>query len=167
MAASLQIRKVGLDSLPAILGILQETALWLQDKGIDQWQPFLDAEEAKNIVTKRFGEGEVFLGFLDRVPVATITLQWRDEFWAEMGLDAESGYIHTMAVSRSHAGLGLGKELLDWAQAYFSEAGKLRMRLDCIEKNLRLCRYYDQLGFKSLASKQWQNLSLLLKERSF
>jgi GNAT superfamily N-acetyltransferase len=53
-------------------------------------------------------------------------LQWKDEFWGELGSDPDAGYIHTMAVKREYAGRGIGGELLKWADDYFEQGGGLR-----------------------------------------
>jgi ribosomal protein S18 acetylase RimI-like enzyme len=162
---TLAITRVERDKAPEILEIVQGVALWLKGKGIDQWSTFLDAERARMTIERRFDEGEVFLGSLDGVAVATITLQWEDAFWGDLGKDPAVGYIHTMAVSRDHAGRGLGRELLDWTAAYFAKAGRTKVRLDCIEENFRLCRFYDAAGYRTIARKDWEGEQLVMKER--
>jgi GNAT superfamily N-acetyltransferase len=165
MPSSLQIQRVQKDAAADVLAICVDAALWLKGKRIVQWDDFLDPGKAKVIVDKRFGEGEVFIGNLNGHAVATITLQWEDGFWGDIGKDPDSGYIHTMAVRRDHSGQGLGQELLDWAGTYFATAGKQRMRLDCVGDNLRLCRYYDDLGFRTIGRKDYKDWHLLMKER--
>ncbi len=167
MPSLLEIRRVQKDAASEALEICTDAALWLKGKGIVQWDDFLDPEKAKFIVDKRFGEGEVFIGYLNSRPVATITVQWEDTFWDDMGHDPDSGYIHTMAVRRGYAGLGLGRELLDWAGNYFAAAKKARMRLDVAGDNSRLCRFYDDLGFNTVGRKDWKDWHLLMKERNF
>ncbi len=166
MPLSLEIRRVQRDAAPEVLEICTDAALWLKGKEIVQWDDFLDPEKAKAIVDKRFDEGEVFIGYLNSRPVATITVQWEDAFWGELGADPDSGYIHTMAVRRDHAGLGLGRELLDWAGNYFAAAKKTKMRLDVVGDNSRLCCFYDDLGFKTIGRKDWKGWHLLMKERN-
>lgn len=159
------ILRVKIGAAPEVTNILRDAALWLNRKGIVQWSDFLNPEQAQMVVNKRFAEGEVFLGYLDGIAAATITLQWKDEFWGELGSDPSAGYIHTMAVKREYAGRGIGGELLNWADDYFEQGGRTRTRLDCIEKNERLCRFYDDLNFKTIGRKDWNGIGLLMKER--
>lgn len=163
----LVIQRVQKDAAPEVLNICKGAAIWLNEKGIDQWQSFSDPEKARATIDKRFDEGEVFLAYLDGVAVGTITLQWNDEFWGPLGNDASSGYIHTMTVRRDFSGHGLGRELLDWAGDYFKKSGKIKMRLDCMENNSRLCRYYDEQGFKTIGHKDWNGKPVVMKERGF
>jgi ribosomal protein S18 acetylase RimI-like enzyme len=161
----LTLLRVEKEAAPEVLDITRDAALWLERRGMNQWRTFLDPEKAQLVIAKRFEEGEVFLAYLDGKAVATITLQWKDGFWGELGQDPDAGYIHTMALRREHAGRGLGPELLDWAGGYFGNAGKTKTRLDCIEENTRLCQFYDALGFKTIGRKEWDGEHLVMKER--
>src|SRR5258708_6499598 len=162
---TLNIWRAELGDESAVLDILRDAAIWLDKSGSDQWHSLLDPEQARIVVNKRFEEGEVFLGFLDGIAVATITLQWKDEFWGVFGNDPTSGYIHAMAVRRNYAGRGFGREILDWAGGYFAIAGKKVMRLDCLERSFKLCRYYDGLGFKTVGRKDWDGVPILKREK--
>jgi hypothetical protein len=51
-------------------------------------------------------------------------------------------------VARSHAGQGLGAELLDWAGTRATETGALWLRLDAWTTNHELQRYYLGQGFE-------------------
>jgi ribosomal protein S18 acetylase RimI-like enzyme len=78
--------------------------------------------------------------------VATLTLQWSDErFWGEREPDA--GYVHRLAVRRSHAGQGLGYRLLDWSDEQVCARGRGVLRLDVVSDNAPLRGYYEKVGF--------------------
>jgi ribosomal protein S18 acetylase RimI-like enzyme len=162
---ALKMLRVDKDAAPEVLDICLDAAVWLKKMGMDQWSSFFDPEKAKFIIHKRFEEGEVYLGYWEGIAVATVTLQWKDDFWGELGGDRDSGYIHTMAVRRDFAGRGFGREILDWTGDYFAEAGRVKTRLDCFENNLRLCRYYDESGFRTIGRREWQGEHLVMKER--
>jgi GNAT superfamily N-acetyltransferase len=51
-------------------------------------------------------------------------------------------------IDRRLAGTGLGAKLLDWAAEAGRSRGVTAMRLDRIEGNERLLRYYLDLGFR-------------------
>lgn len=88
-------------------------------------------------------QGELFVAVTDEGTIAgTLTLLWSDPiFWGERD---DAGYVHRLAVRRSHA--GIGRPLLDWADAV---VGKRRAYLcvDVMSENVRLRRYYERLGF--------------------
>jgi GNAT superfamily N-acetyltransferase len=80
--------------------------------------------------------------------VGTVTLQWDDaRFWGEAGSDGRAGYVHRLAVRRTHAGTGLGALLLSWAADEVLAAGRSRLRLDVVSHNRPLRRYYESVGF--------------------
>lgn len=62
----------------------------------------------------------------------------------------KAGYVRRLAVRRSHAGQGLGSQLLDWAADQVGAAGKRLLRLDCVAENAGLRRYYEGVGFTHL-----------------
>ena len=78
--------------------------------------------------------------------VGTITLQWSDEkFWGDVPPDA--GYIHKLAVTRSHAGQRLGLRMLEWAETKARAEGKRCLRLDCLASNKTIREYYEKGGY--------------------
>lgn len=78
--------------------------------------------------------------------VGTLALLWEDtEYWGERPPDA--GYIHRLALRNSHRGQNLGTEILDWATQEVLKNNRSYLRLDCSPDNLRLCNYYESLGF--------------------
>jgi GNAT superfamily N-acetyltransferase len=50
-------------------------------------------------------------------------------------------------IDRRMAGQGLGARLLEWAELRARTAGRPFLRLDCLETNDRLRRYYRDRGF--------------------
>jgi GNAT superfamily N-acetyltransferase len=99
-------------------------------------------------VTKNAQAGELYLASLGREVVGTVTLQWEDpRFWGDDGSDGRAGYVHRLAVRRTHAGTGLGALLLSWAADEVLAAGRSRLRLDVVSHNRPLRRYYESVGF--------------------
>ena len=56
--------------------------------------------------------------------------------------------MHRLAVSRSHP--GLGPTILSWAGQQVVDRGRRFVCLDCLSDNVRLRRYYEQLGFRAV-----------------
>jgi hypothetical protein len=139
---NLSIRKAADSDLAEVLAILAECSAWLKTKGIIQWPDrFPEAP-----VLQTIERGEVFVAAESETPVATVTLQWRDpSFWGDR---ADSAFIHRLAVRRSHA--GAGSLLLDWVSKQALSHDRSFICLDCLSTNLRLRRYYEDLGFQQV-----------------
>ena len=61
--------------------------------------------------------------------MATLCLPWADPmFWLQA--DHEALYVHHLAVKRSHAGRGIGEQLLVWAAELTAGAGRSFLRSD-------------------------------------
>ena len=56
--------------------------------------------------------------------------------------------MHKLAVARRHAGLGIGAEILRWAQGLAVQRGKRRLRLDTWDGNRKMRDYYERQGFR-------------------
>ena len=57
-------------------------------------------------------------------------------------------YVHKLAVARRHGGLGIGAEILRWAQGLAAQRGKRRLRLDTWDGNRKMREYYERQGFR-------------------
>ena len=74
---------------------------------------------------------------------ATVTLQWTDSMlWGDRG---DAGFIHRLGVRRSHA--GMGRSVVEWAAKEVLSRDRHYLCLDCLSTNLRLRRYYEEVGF--------------------
>jgi len=124
--------------LDLVLAILDEAAGWLASRGVEQWP----ARFRPEWVVEQVAAGYTWLAWVDGAAVGTVTLDWDDPLWTD-GIGA--GYVHRLAVRRGAA--GLGRALLDWAGRATRQHGHDRLRLDCVARNRRLCRYYEAAGF--------------------
>jgi ribosomal protein S18 acetylase RimI-like enzyme len=141
--SELDVRRAGLADVDEIVATLSEAARWLLSRRIRQWPDPFPRERVERLVRR----GDFYLARLDGETVATLALQWADPaFWGEQPDDA--GYVHALAVRRTHGGRGLGARLLDWAEAEVVARGRAFLRLDCLAENDALRRYYEQLGFE-------------------
>ncbi|MEW9513504.1 GNAT family N-acetyltransferase [Streptomyces bacillaris] len=122
-----------------VLGVLDEAAGWLGARGITQWPSRFDAEW----VVEAISRGETWLVSVGDTVAGTITLDWADPVWADLG--GTAGYVHRMAVCRWAA--GLGAVMLDWASDAARHRGADALRLDCVSSNARLRAYYEARGF--------------------
>jgi ribosomal protein S18 acetylase RimI-like enzyme len=135
--------------LPLAIDVLEEAAAWVDTLGHATWErgSFRSARRYGNhVLREALDRGDLYLARLDDRVVATVTLQWSDPlFWPDAAEDA--GYVHRLAVRRDAAGLGIGGQVLGWAERRAGAEGRRYLRLDCPSDNARLRRYYESAGF--------------------
>jgi protein-tyrosine phosphatase len=142
----LDVRLAGEEDLSAVLAILTDASGWERSHGIEDPWPFpFPADRVAPGLSRR----EVFLAYSEsEAPIATVSLSWEDpRFWGERPPDA--GYVHRLAVRPDHLGRGIGRTLLEWASERIHDSGRQFLRLDCLARNDRLCRYYRDAGFEA------------------
>lgn len=139
-----RIRRAHPEDARAVLAIWLDAAEWLQEKGIDQWHPSRFSLEGAVAAIR---DSEVYLAESGHEAVGTFLIAWSDSaIWGERD-NAESGYIHRLAVRRDCKGMGLGLKLLRHAEREIARRGRRLVRLDCMADNERLNRYYRDAGY--------------------
>ncbi len=123
--------------------ILAEAAAWLKRKGIDQW-PSPPNEHWQRRMAAAIDRQEIYLIGVDQKWIGIVRLTWDDPYWPDDGLAI---YVHSMAIRPKMRGQNIGKNILNWAVAQAQQKEKQYIRLDCLAKNKRLCRYYEEQGF--------------------
>jgi GNAT superfamily N-acetyltransferase len=134
------------DQAPLVGALLNESAAWLANRGIDQWpNPFPD-----DIVRASVARLDTYLAWQDGEPVGTLAVYWSDTtFWGLWRTrPADAGYVHRLAVAQRARGQGLGARLLDWAAGQVAAHGRDWLRLDCGRDNPGLRTFYERLGFQ-------------------
>jgi GNAT superfamily N-acetyltransferase len=158
---NLEISRAEQSDQGTVVDILAEAAGWLAGRGILQWPehgfPATD-------VADRIQRGEIYLARLCCHPVATVAIDWSDEyFWGTSDNDAV--YVHRLAVRRRWAGNKIGEYLLEWAAEQATAAGKTWVRLDCVAANERLCQYYLDRGWTHVRDVPFGNFTASLFQR--
>ncbi len=139
-AVPLEIRPAGPEDVDVAGEILAEASAWLQARGIVQWPARFPAE----FLTASAGRGELYVAAIDEEIVATVTLQWADPmFWGDR---TDAGFVHRLAVRRTHA--GVGPAIVEWAEAATLARGRSYLCLDTLSSNTRLRQYYERMGFR-------------------
>ncbi|MBG0567910.1 GNAT family N-acetyltransferase [Actinoplanes sp. NEAU-A11] len=134
----------------------REASAWLAQKGSDQWQPMqtgrLSIDHVRSGIARSIAKGECFIVLDDQEPIGTITLDsFADpEFWTDEDDPGSALYVHRMIVKRSHAGRGIGGQLLHWANDRAKKAGRRWLRLDAWRTNPTLHEYYRSQGFEQV-----------------
>ena len=137
---NVDVRCAGPGDVEKVIEILAEASAWLRQIGITQWPDRLP----RTLILGAIEQQDVYLAISGDEIAATLTLQWSDpSFWGERD---DAGFVHRLAVRRSHAGLGAW--LIDWAEQQAANRGRMFICLDCLSTNTRLRRYYEVLGFR-------------------
>ncbi|HXL74032.1 MAG TPA: GNAT family N-acetyltransferase [bacterium] len=147
-----------------ILPLLRCTAHWLQAKGIKQWTDFL-GEKGREILERRFHEGEVYKVLQGDLLVGVFVVQWDDTFWHPMKNDQMACWIHTMGLDPSWMGRGIGCQILSFVESLAFQNRKKYVRLDCGADNPRLCGFYESNGFQKAGTKFWGDWLIQLYEK--
>jgi ribosomal protein S18 acetylase RimI-like enzyme len=153
--------------LDTIVEILEEAAAWLLVRGIVQWQVGEFRGRQRDSIAAGIERGELHLARLGQSVVGTTRLQWNDERCWPGVPDDEAGYVHSLAVRRNWAGLGIGRRMLEWAEAEVAAAGRPYVRLDCVADNQALVRYYENGGFVSRGQTkiEWEDGGASVQQR--
>jgi GNAT superfamily N-acetyltransferase len=145
----------------ALSRLRDDAARWQHERGIEQWLPgdvslaqFEQQAEAGEWYLLRAGE-----------PVAAVRLLRDDpSFWDEQQA-CTAMYVHGLVAGRT-APPGTGAALLRWAESEAAKAGCEVVRLDCLESNDALRRYYEQQGYVCVGRKAFPGTSVALYEKS-
>ena len=144
LGSDVRIIRAQQGDLDRVLEILEEASRWLSSKGLEtQWRL---SPAFRETIKNNIECGHVYVVKDVEETVGTITLQWSDkEFWGD--LPPDSGYVHKLAIKRSHGGKRLGLRMLQWAEAKARAEGKRYLRLDCPASNKTIRDYYEKAGF--------------------
>ncbi len=136
---------------------------WLEQQGIVQWDK---GELSKLQLLDQVSRGEWHLTRDGSAICAALRFLWADPLtWGK--LDGFAGYVHGLMVDRNHAGQGLGRRLLSWAEEQARKARAPLLRLDCVETNTRLRSYYVEQDFREVGRQdfggRWRSVVLMEK----
>jgi GNAT superfamily N-acetyltransferase len=147
-------RDTGRD-LTAVHRLIGAASSWLRTKNTAQWAaPWPNKVERDKRIREDLRARRTWIVWDEKIPVATLTTtdKYNADVWAESKCDlSESAvYVHRLVTARSHAGRGLGAEMIDWAGLRGSvEYGAKYIRIDVWTDNAALHEYYKRTGFVS------------------
>ena len=126
-----------------VVAMLDEGALWMIARGIEQWRPGMFPLA---MIERRIAQREVFIARSGDEVVGSVALHHDDPIvWGDT--PPVAFYVHNLVVRRRWGGNGIGRELLAWAERDTAVRSRPLLRLDCVAKNETLCGYYARAGF--------------------
>ena len=161
----LTIRQAHTDELPIALAIFEEAALKLRQKGINQWQHWLNPTlEYVAWVKKGFDNEEYFFIEKQGELVGMFRLMYADEdYWGEQSDTA--AYVHSLVTKSGFEGQNIGATALKLIEYDLIKNNIYIFRLDCKADNLPLCNYYKQQGFEPVRIQKMPHYSVQLFEK--
>lgn len=133
--------------------IRHEAEQWLAARRIEQWNPgevpFAELraqlEHGEWQVARRAGRIAAALRYLARDPSV-----WPDD------VPGQARYVHGLMVDRAVAEPGAGAAALRWAERHAVADGAAFLRLDCVESNTALRRYYADQGYVEVGRRDFE-----------
>jgi len=134
---------------------------WMAARGIDQWPVGSMPLER---VEAQVARGEWWVVRDDEGVVASVRVVTSDpEYWGDD--DAPALYVHGLMVDRRASGSGLGRALVEWADARARDAGASWLRLDHRSSNQHLDDVYRSWGFEPVAVTDRPGFEVVLMQR--
>lgn len=111
-----------------------------------------EGEYTDDEVKDMIDSGNAYVATLGKELIGVFLLQWEDDnIWDNP--EPNAGYIHRLVIKEGFHGKNLGAQLINWAANEALKNGKHFLRLDCTTANKKLCAYYENQGFKLVATK--------------
>ncbi len=145
------------DEFEEALALFKDASHALRRKNLSQWQYWDKPPEEKiSWVKQGFEKGEFFFVYDEKnSKVGMFRLLDTDTlYWNEKGTEHNTRYVHSLVVSRNRTGKGIGIHILQKLKNQLKKNGISKFRLDCDGSNQRLCKYYEDFGFRKTGEKK-------------
>lgn len=160
-------KKAVLRELDAVLLLLKQAAVGLQEKNINQWSIWLNPDATKvNWIKEGLEAGEFyFVETGNNKIIGMFRLMEQDQlYWGKQEVSAR--YVHSLIVTPAFKGSNTGKSIMAAIEKQVKAEGINILRLDCIASNPKLCAYYESMGFVKKGMKQMPHSLNNLYEKS-
>ena len=139
-----QIRAARTADIASVLVLRDRVALDLLQKGHLQWSPDrITPADLIDLIDRN-------VLFVAGDTIGTVSVYFdSDRLWPP----GHAGYVRMLMIDPALQGRGAGKSLVEWAARYVFATGRHLVRLDCPESADGLKRFYEELGFQQLDTK--------------
>ncbi|MEN8817661.1 MAG: GNAT family N-acetyltransferase [Nonlabens sp.] len=150
----ISIKKAVKNDFSKVIELLKIAAQDLKDRGINQWDYWLDPpEERLKWVQEGFLNEEFYFVTFNKQVIGMYRLCEEDLlYWGKQKEPAY--YIHSFVVIPEYKGLQIGSYVIDQIENQARENNISLLRLDCNATNPGLCQYYIHQGFVKIGEKQ-------------
>ena len=143
-------RKAKVSELKVAFSFLKNAALTLKNKGLSQWDYWLDPPQHKiDWIKDGFHKNEFYFIQYESDVVGMFRLLEKDEVYWRGNTDLAQ-YIHSFVINENWKGLSIGEKVLKEVIENSRRNGYAFFRLDCNASNLNLCKYYERIGFQKV-----------------
>lgn len=141
--------KAQASDLDVYIDLLETVAEWLHSRELSPLPKGI-YRDSMDYYADSIARGEVYLAYLERTLTGALRLVPNDGIvWPLVSADTAL-YLENLLVSRVWSHLGLGREMLTWAERQAAMRGKTHLRLDCFAENTFLQAYYERLGYAEM-----------------
>ena len=140
------------DSIVELTSLLHRAYAHLGKLGLN----YTAVDQSSEVTAKRIRGGTCYVATLANTLVGTIVVQPtysknECEYFTRPGVAA----AHQFAVEPERQSLGVGRKLLDKAEAWASENGFRELAMDTAEQATHLIELYSRLGYRPVGRVQW------------
>jgi GNAT superfamily N-acetyltransferase len=148
---TISLRQAILEDLATVSEILAEAAAWLDLQNMSLWQP---EHISRSVVRQDIDLGLFYIAFCENIAAGVVKFQTEDlEYWPDI-IQADSAFLHRLAVRRSFSGGTVSTQIFQWAIEHSRKLGRHFLRLDCVADRPRLRLVYENFGFKHHSDRQ-------------
>lgn len=149
----MEVREASFTEVNQIRKWLKDTASWLKEKNIPQWERFLEDKKTE-VCLKDYNEKKLYVLEDDsKKIIGAMSFGKPEDIDIELWDSPEDGYyIHRIVLSKEFRGMKKGEYMINWAKKVAS-SNKKELRLNCVNENEVLFNYYSNQGFDYNGSK--------------
>jgi GNAT superfamily N-acetyltransferase len=147
----ISVRQANLEDLSTVAEILAEAAGWLDLQNMSLWQ---QEHISRSVIQQDIKLGLFYIAFCEGIAAGVVKFQTEDlEHWPDIN-QADSAFLHRLAVRHSFAGGAVSSQIFQWAIEHSQKLGRHFLRLDCVADRPRLRLVYENFGFKHHSDRQ-------------
>lgn len=149
----MKLRKAYLTEVEEVRKWINDTASWLKEKNISQWERFLN-EENTEICLRDYNKEKLYILENDsKEIIGSMSFGLPEDIDVKLWDNLENAYyIHRLVISKEFRGFKKGEFMLEWAKNIATEEKK-ELRLNCVKENKFLFDYYINQGFLYVGEK--------------
>ena len=135
--------------------LLKSASKTLEQKNISQWKywQYPPVEKIKWVEDGFLNNEFYFIENANDAVMGMVRILEEDlSYWGAM--NDQSKYIHSLVIDKSFSGNNLGKQVILCIEENAKKNNFQYLRLDCDASNVKLCKYYENLGFILVGQKQ-------------